>query len=118
LSDRPTTQVAVGIDSQRPTTIVVPERILFPMRLSFLSPAPDAPQDPERSKSELVDEAMECYVDWREECAAVESAYGRWSSASPEGAELPYAAYSAALDREQSAAGVYRRALERLARVC
>jgi hypothetical protein len=95
------------------------ERILFPMRLGFLTgPPPDAPQDPERSKSELVDEAMDCYVDWREECAAVEAAYGRWSSTSPEAAELPYAAYSAALDREQSAAGVYRRALERLARVC
>jgi hypothetical protein len=99
---------------------VVLERILLPMRLGFLTgPPPDAPQgDPELSKSELVDEAMDCYVDWREECAAVEAAYGRWSSAYPEATELPYAAYSAALDREQSAAGVYRRALERLARVC
>ena len=86
------------------------------MRLGFLTGGPpNAPRDPERPKSELVADAMDCYVDWREECAAVEAAYARWSSAPPEEAELPHAAYSAALDREQSAAGVYHRALDRLA---
>jgi hypothetical protein len=65
----------------------------------------------------LVDEAMERYVEWRQECAAVEDAYTNWSSAPARDAELPYAAYGAALDREQSAAALYGRALVRLERV-
>ena len=88
------------------------------MRLGFLSGgSTNPPESPERFRSELIDEAMDRYVDWREECAGVEDAYARWSSAPPEASELPHAAYSAALDREQSAAGVYRRALDRLASV-
>jgi hypothetical protein len=61
----------------------------------------------------LADEAMERYVEWREECAAVEDAYTNWSSAAAGEAELPYAAYGAALDREQSAAALYGRTLAR-----
>jgi hypothetical protein len=61
---------------------------------------------------------MERYVEWREACAAVESAYENWSSAPAGVAELPFVAYSAALDREQSAASVYRRALDLLAEAC
>jgi hypothetical protein len=86
------------------------------MGLGFLNGGPaNVPRDPKRFKRELAADAMDCYVDWREECAAVEAAYARWSSSHPEEAELPHAAYSAALDREQSAAGVYHRALDRLA---
>jgi hypothetical protein len=66
--------------------------------------------------SALIDEAMDRYVEWREECMAVDEAYARWSSAPPEDAELPFSAYGAALDREQSAAGLYRRAVDRLRR--
>jgi len=69
-------------------------------------------------RNELVSEAMERYVEWREACAAVESAYENWSSAPAGVAELPFVAYSAALDREQSAASVYRRALDLLAEAC
>ena len=65
----------------------------------------------------LIDEAMERYVEWREECAAVEDAYTNWSSARAGEAQLPYAAYGAALDREQSAAALYGRALVRLERL-
>ena len=64
----------------------------------------------------LIDEAMERYVEWREECAAVENAYTNWSKAPAGEAELPYAAYGAALDREQIAASLYGRALVRLER--
>ena len=64
-----------------------------------------------------LDEAMERYVEWREECAAVEEAYTNWSSAPAGEAKLPYAAYGAALDREQSAAALYGRALVRLKRL-
>jgi predicted aminopeptidase len=67
-----------------------------------------------RRKNALIDEAMERYVEWREECAAVYDAYANWTDAPMEEADLPFAAYSAALDREQSAATVYGRALARL----
>jgi hypothetical protein len=69
-----------------------------------------------RRKNALIDEAMDSYVDWREECEAVRDAYTSWLSAPPEEGELPFAAYGAALDREQSAAAVYRIALGRLER--
>jgi hypothetical protein len=67
-----------------------------------------------RRKNALIDEAMDRYVEWREECAAVNDAYAYWTNAPMEETDLPFAAYSAALDREQSAATVYGRALERL----
>jgi hypothetical protein len=69
-----------------------------------------------RRKNALIDEAMDRYVEWREECAAVYDAYAYWTNAPMEETDLPFAAYSAALDREQSAATVYGRALERLKR--
>ena len=64
-----------------------------------------------------IDQAMERYVEWREECLAVEDAYTNWSSAPAGEAELPYAAYGAALDREQSAAAAYCRAIVCLERL-
>ena len=69
-----------------------------------------------RRKNALIDEAIDRYVEWREECAAVYDAYANWTNAPTEETELPFAAYSAALDREQSAATVYGRAVERLER--
>jgi hypothetical protein len=69
-----------------------------------------------RRKNALVDEAMERYVEWREESEAVYDAYTFWTNTPIEEPDLPFAAYSAALDREQSAAKVYGHALERLAR--
>jgi predicted aminopeptidase len=72
------------------------------------------PDERLRRKNALIDEAMERYVEWREECAAVYDAYANWTNAPMEEADLPFVAYSAALDREQSAALVYGRALERL----
>jgi hypothetical protein len=73
---------------------------------------PDREEPP--GQSALVDQAMERYVEWREECAAVNDAYANWTHAPMEEADLPFVAYSAALDREQSAATVYGRALKRL----
>ena len=69
-----------------------------------------------RRKNALIDEAMDRYVEWREECETVYDAYAYWTKAPTEETDLPFAAYSAALDREQSAATVYGRALERLER--
>jgi hypothetical protein len=67
-----------------------------------------------RRKNALIDEAIDRYVEWREECAAVYDAYANWTNAPMEEADLPFVAYSAALDREQSAAKVYGRAVDRI----
>jgi hypothetical protein len=49
----------------------------------------------------LVDEAVDAYVDWREECATVWEAYERWVRADAADAQSALAAYWAALDREE-----------------
>lgn len=62
----------------------------------------------------LVDDAVLAYIEWREECASVRECDRRWRGATPENAVRVHAAYQAALDREEAAAGAYA---ERLARV-
>jgi hypothetical protein len=57
--------------------------------------------------SQRVDEAMDAYVDWREEGAHVWDAYARWESAEHGDASLAFSAYRAALDREEHASRVY-----------
>jgi hypothetical protein len=59
----------------------------------------------------VVDHVVECYVCWREACAAVDEAYDAWRSAPPPERRLARAAYGAALDREQHAALVYSQAI-------
>ncbi len=60
-----------------------------------------------RPPSELVDELMDAYVDWREECVALDQAYARWSSVPLDDRNVAFAAYTAALDREEQASSVY-----------
>ena len=63
---------------------------------------------------QLVDDAVVAYVAWREESATVWAAYGHWSSAAAEEAIRAHAAYVAALEREETAAHVYARLVERV----
>jgi hypothetical protein len=56
---------------------------------------------------ELVDEALNAYLDWREERAHVWDAYARWESAEHGDASFAFSAYRAALDREEHASRVY-----------
>jgi hypothetical protein len=63
----------------------------------------------------LVDEAVDAYVDWREESTAVWNAYGRWTRASAGDAPLAFSAYRAAVDREEQASRVYANFMERIA---
>jgi hypothetical protein len=63
----------------------------------------------------LVDEAVDAYVDWREECVAVHDAYARWTNASTVDAASAFAAYRAALDREECASEVYADLINRVA---
>ncbi len=58
----------------------------------------------------LVDEMVDCYVEWRECAAAVATAYRRWSDAPPGERHRWYSGYTASLDQEQSAATSYERA--------
>jgi hypothetical protein len=62
----------------------------------------------------LVDEAIDAYVDWREERASVWDAYSRWGSAHVADSPLAFSAYRAALDREECAAHVYAELMTRV----
>lgn len=60
-----------------------------------------------------VDELLEDYVSWREECHAVRLAYQRWIDSTRADGRLAYAGYVAALDREEHAARAYAHHLGR-----
>ena len=62
----------------------------------------------------LVDQAVDAYVDWREEGASVWDAYERWACAPVADALFAFAAYQAAIDREERAADVYAGLLARV----
>jgi len=64
---------------------------------------------------QLMDEAIEAYVDWREECAEVWGAYERWASALVADAAAAFSAYRAAVDREECASHAYAGVLQRVA---
>jgi len=69
-----------------------------------------------RNKRELLlDYALEAYIDWREQSAAVEHAYRRWNVAGRADASVAFAAYVAALDREELASSDYARIVSRAA---
>jgi hypothetical protein len=71
----------------------------------------------EAARERLVDEAFGHYLDWRDECAAVADAYRNWSNAVASESALSFAAYVAALDREERAAGQYELVLGKAHRV-
>lgn len=58
-------------------------------------------------KKLLVDSLMEAYVSWREACLRVDDAYASWASERGTRATLAFESYTAALDREETAAEVY-----------
>ena len=68
----------------------------------------------EQADKQLVDEAIEAYVYWREECAAVRDAYERWGHAPRIDAAGTFSAYRAALDREECASHAYADLLARI----
>ncbi len=71
-------------------------------------PQPMTPPEP-KIPSELVDRMIELYCDWRIACAQVRAAYERFSDAPASDRTVAFAAYAAALDREQSACDDYSR---------
>jgi hypothetical protein len=62
----------------------------------------------------VVDEFFDSYICWREECAAVSSAYGLWQRAERPDQAIAFAAYRAALDLEEHAALIHRECAERI----
>jgi hypothetical protein len=66
-------------------------------------------------RPELIDDLMQTYVDWRQECIALQGSYERWSDAPDEERETAFAAYRAALDREEQASAVFAERTERVA---
>lgn len=64
----------------------------------------------------LVDRALATYVEWRETKDAVADTYAWWCVAPGGEAAARFAAYLAALDQEQAAAGVYAESINELER--
>lgn len=64
-----------------------------------------------------VDAAVDAYVVWREESAAVDATYRTWTLAPRDERASAYEAYIASLDREEQAAGTYRRLVDEAAAV-
>jgi hypothetical protein len=69
---------------------------------------------PSPHQGQAVDDAILAYVEWREECTEVWSTYAWWASAPAEDAPRAYAAYRAALDREEAAAKGYAMQMNRV----
>ena len=76
-----------------------------------MAPIPIATRSQRR---QLVDEAMDAYIDWREECIAVSDAYAGWVAAEATDAALAFGVYTAALDREERASQVYAGLIRRV----
>ena len=68
-----------------------------------------------RAPAHLVDRLIELYCEWRSVCWEVRSAYEQFTAANADDRALAYAAYQAALDREESAAGAYAEQTTRVA---
>jgi len=58
-------------------------------------------------RSASTDEFLESYDRWREACEDVHIAYGRWASCTSGERGLGFAAYRAALEREERASGIH-----------
>lgn len=69
-----------------------------------------------RLRRELIDHLMDAYIDWREECITLGDAYERWLTVAVAERSLAFAAYRAALDREQQASSVYADRFEMVSR--
>ena len=78
--------------------------------MTFISTSRRGVQAPESSVlGDALDEICWSYIEWREETDAAGRAYRSWCEAPHEARRAPFAAYVAALDREQAAAERYAR---------
>jgi hypothetical protein len=63
---------------------------------------------------QAVDRLVAAYIDWREESVAAREAYRRCDTTQEHGARHAFAAYFAALDREERAAAEYAACVEQV----
>jgi hypothetical protein len=63
---------------------------------------------------QLIDEAVDAYVEWREECVEVRDAYRRWSTAPVSHVTNAFHEYVAALNNEEHAANRYAQLIRRV----
>ena len=68
-----------------------------------------------QSHEELLDEAVDTYIDWREESTGVWDAYERWRRAPATDTPFAFSAYCAPVDREERASYVYADLMTRAA---
>ena len=71
----------------------------------------------EVARQQLADRAFEHYLDWRDETSTLERAYDRWVGAPRGERAFAFAAYKAALDREEHAAVRYEAAMSEAERL-
>ena len=64
-------------------------------------------------RRQLIDDAMDGYVTWREHSAEVNSAYQNWRRVDRIDRDRAFDEYLLALDREEDAATEYRRLIEK-----
>ena len=64
----------------------------------------------------LIDRVLGTHIEWHETTDAVAESYRRWCAAPAVEETARFAAYLAALDQEQTAAGVYANSLSELER--
>jgi hypothetical protein len=62
----------------------------------------------------LVDEMIDTYAQWREECVAVQHAFDHWTNAPRQDRALALGAYEAALDKEERSSQVYADVVHRV----
>jgi hypothetical protein len=62
----------------------------------------------------LVNAAMNAYLDWRDQCAAVSDAYRRWADAGGADVGSAWRAYEVALEREEHASALYDDVVRRI----
>jgi hypothetical protein len=62
----------------------------------------------------LMNQAMDAYARWRDQCSAVDVAYRHWAAARGHDSAVWFTAYCAALDREEHAAERYERLIGRV----
>ena len=87
---------------------------MFRMRPFVRATPPPAAGVPAAASSEVLqgehrgDVFVERYVEWREACDALDSAYREWVASRRSARSIAFATYRAALDREEKAAFEYR----------
>ena len=69
------------------------------------------------SQKRQLDKMIDAYVTWREACLLVSDTYDSWASEAGPDATLAFGRYLAALDREEQAAELYAKLVQRLERL-